>query len=441
MTGDADEPLEYYSPPSGLRAGGKHEGTSVQPTVVIPTFWTRRRSRGLDRANIRFDHPTPLGEDGTLPTCLKSLEGVEGLGRVVVIVAVTDAAIEHAAEDRVREIVADFPGIDTLIVGPAEIGSLHRRMEQLEFADLIEGVSLAGYGGVRNVGLMVGSVLGSEVVVFVDDDQVITDGSFLARSLEGMGQRDGQGRIVLAKSGYYTDDAGSYLLSGQTPWSDTFWRQRELYNKALTSAMKPPRIKPTPLAFGGCLALHRDMYCNVSFDPWAVRGEDIDYVINTRMHGGDVFLDSEWPIVHRPPAIPSQAARFHDDVFRFVYTHRKLEFSKSQVDLRQVTAESLMPYPGHLVDSSINWRSRVTAVLRSFSSKERGAYLSIARKAVPEAQHYARANCERYFSFQRRWPMLTDRVWNDISLKSLFTGERRVDRGALTGRFPVIQAD
>lgn len=417
------------------------ERTSVQPTVVIPTYWTRRRSRGLSRADIRFDHPTPLGEDGTLPQCLRSLEPVEGLGRVVVIVAVTDPAIEHAAEDRVREILADFPGIDTMIVGAAEIGSLHRRMEQLEFADLIEGVNLSGYGGVRNVGLMLGSVLGSEVLVFVDDDQVVTDTQFLSRALEGIGQQDGQGRVVLAKSGYYVDDAGSYVLPGQTPWSDTFWRQRELYNKALGMAMKPPRIRPSSLAFGGCMALHRDMYCNVSFDPWAVRGEDIDYVINVRMHGGDMFLDSEWPIVHRPPAVTSQAARFHDDVFRFVYTHRKLEFSKSQVDLRQVTAESLMPYPGHLVDSSINWRSRVTAVLRSLSSKERGAYLSIARKAVPEAQQHARANCERYFAFQRRWPMLTDRVWNDIALKSLFTGERRVDRGALTGRFPVIGSD
>lgn len=418
-----------------------HEGTHVQPTVIIPTFWTRRRSRGFDRSRVRFDHPTPLGEEGTIRDCLRSLEPVEGLGRVVVIVAATDESIEHAAEDRVSEILEDFPGIDSLVFGPAEMGSLHRRMEQLEFADIISGVSLSGYGGVRNVGLMIGAVLGSELVVFVDDDQVIPDPTFLRRAASGIGERDGQGRTILAKSGYYVDDAGSYILPNGEPWSDTFWRQRELYNRAMSSAMKPPRIKPSSLAFGGCMALHRDMYCNVSFDPWAVRGEDIDYVINARMHGGDVFLDSEWPVVHHPPAPPSKAGRFYDDVFRFVYTHRKLEFSKSQVDLRQVTAESLMPYPGHLVDSSINWRARATAILRSLSSKERGVYLSIARKAVPEAQRYARENCERYFAFQRRWPMLTDRVWNDIALKSLFTGERRVDRGALTGRFPVIQAD
>jgi hypothetical protein len=413
----------------------------VQPTVIIPTFWTRRRGRGRDKSRFHYDHPTPLGEDGTLPACLKSLEAVEGLGRVVLIVAATDESIEHVAEDQVREILSDFPGIDALVCGAAEMGSLHRRMEQLEFADVISGVSLAGYGGVRNVGLMIGAVLGSEALVFLDDDQVVTDGDFLRRALEGIGQRDGQGRPVLAKSGYYINEQGSYAAPGVAPWHDLFWRQNELYNRAMTAAIRPPRIKPSTLAFGGCLTLHRDMYCNVSFDPWAVRGEDIDYVINARMHGGDVFLDAEWAVVHQPPAAPSEATLFHHDVFRFVYTHRKLEFSKSQVDLRQVTAESLLPYPGHLVDSSINWRARSTAVLRGLASKERGAYFTIARRSVPEAQTYARENCERYFAFQRRWPMLMDRLWEDIALKSLFTGERRVDRGALTGRFPVLRAD
>lgn len=411
----------------------------MQPTVIIPTFWTRRRNRGSS-LRFRYDHPTQIGESGTLPACLQSLESVEGLGRVIVIVAATDESCEHAAEDCVREILDDHPGIDSLVCGPAEMGSLHRRMEQLEFADVISGVSLSGYGGVRNVGLVLASVLGSESLVFLDDDQIV-DPRFLTRAVEGLAETDGQGRTVLAKSGYYTDDSGSYAIAGHAPWYDTFWRQNELYNRVMTSALKPPRIKPSTLAFGGCLTLHRDMYCSVPFDPWAVRGEDIDYVINARMHGGDVFLDSEWPVVHQPPAAPSQAGLFRNDIFRFVYTHRKLEFSKSQVDLRQVTAESLSPYPGHLVDSSINWRARTTAFLRALGGSERKAYLSIARSAVPEAQHYARENCERYFVFQRRWPMLMDRLWEDIALRSLVTGERQVDRGALTGRFPVIKAD
>lgn len=413
----------------------------MYPCVIIPTFWTRRRTRGGERGAVVYDHPTPVDQDGTLPELLRSLEEVRGLGRVVVLVAATDTSVEHEAEDRVRGILADFPGIDALVVGVAEMGSLHRRMEQLEFADLISGVSLTGYGAVRNVGLMAAAVLGSRTVVFVDDDQIVTDPGFLEMALEGIGERTAAGKVIMAKSGYYVDEAGNYRAGDGGPWSDSFWRQNEFYNQALAVLTSPPRIRPSSLAFGGCLAIHRDMYCNVSFDPWVARGEDIDYVINARMHGGDVFLDDEWSIIHKPPAVAGTARQFRQDVFRFIYEHRKLEFSKSQVDLRQVTPESLMPYPGQFVSASIGWRARVTALLRALTSKERKIYFDIARNAVPQAASYARANCERYFAFQRRWPMLMDALWEDIALKSLFTGERRVDRSAITGRFPVIRTD
>ena len=32
-----------------------------------------------------------------------------------------------------------------------------------------------------------------------------------------------------------------------------------------------------------------------------------------------------------------------------------------------------------------------------------------------------------------------DRVREDVALKSLYTGERQMDRSAITGRFPVIR--
>lgn len=413
----------------------------MYPCLILPTFWTRRRGRGTERAQNIYDHPTPVDQDGPLPELLRSLEEVRGLGRVLVLVATTDPSIEHEAEDRVRGILADFPDIDAFVIGGAEMGSLQRRMEQLEFADLLGGVGLSGYGAVRNVGLIAAAVLGSELVVFVDDDQVVNDPGFLDTAVEGIGERTAAGKVIMAKSGYYTDEAGSYLIQAESPWYDVFWRQNDAYNHALAVVTAPPRIRPSALAFGGCLALHRDMYCNVSFDPWVARGEDIDYVINARMHGGDVFLDGEWSIVHRPPAVPGTARQFRQDVFRFIYEHRKLEFSKSQVDLRQVTPDSLMPYPGQFVSHAIGWRARATALLRAAAGKERKQYFEIARNAAPQASNYARENCERYFAFQRRWPILMERLWEDIALKSLFTGERRVDRSAITGRFPVIRTD
>jgi glycosyltransferase involved in cell wall biosynthesis len=405
---------------------------------VIPTFWTRRGGRASDRLLNVYDHPTPIDGESPLTECLRSLESVRGLGKVVVLVAATDSSIEHEAEDRVREIVDDFPGLDSLVFGPAELGSLHRRLEQLEFSDMVAGVSLTGYGAVRNTGLIVAATLGQEIVVFVDDDEVITDPNFLITGVEGLGMKTPDGKVVFAKTGYYSDAAGGHHLKDDAHWTDALWRETDDYNRAMGAVDAPPRVKPATFAFGGCMSLHRDMYCNVSFDPWVLRGEDVDYVINARMHGGDVFLDGDWSVVHKPPTVPSPALRFRQDVYRFIYEHRKLEFARSQIDLRRVTSQSLKPYPGDFVGHSVAWRASLTALMRAVSGQESRANFSIARAAFTDAAKYARRNCDNYFAFQRRWPHLMERIWDDVALGSLFSGERQIDRTAITGRFPVI---
>lgn len=413
----------------------------MTPCVVIPTFWSRRRGRFSDRLINVYDHPTPVDSDGTLPECLRSLEQVRGLGKVVVVVAAADASIEHEAEDRVHEILERFPGIDSLVFGAAELGSLHRRLEQLEFADIVPGVSLTGYGAVRNVGLVVAAVLGCETIVFVDDDEVVTDPGFLETAVEGIGARTPDGSVVLAKTGYYVDRSGQWRVPVDNHWADALWNIGEEFNRTLGAMQDGPRVQVSPIAFGGCLALHRDIYANVSFDPWVLRGEDIDYVINARMHGADVFIDLQWRIVHDPPEPRSRAIHLRQDVYRFIYEHRKLEFAKSQVDLRQVSPGSMRPYPGEFIGSSATSRSFITAVLHFLTGKESGEYLGVARAALTDAARYARQNCDNYFSFQRRWPLMMDRVREDVALKSLFSGERSVDRTAITGRFPIVRPE
>ena len=417
----------------------------MEPVLIIPTFWTRPKSKrgrtpvtAVDDLSTIYDHPTPIDSDGTLPDCLRSLQNVKGLGRVVIIVAATDESIEHRAEDKVRTIVDDFPDIDAFVFGPAELGSLHRRLEQLEFADMIEGVTLRGYGAVRNVGLMAAAVLGYESVVFIDDDEVVTTPEFMREAMYGLGAKFDDGTPLLAKTGYYTDAEGRWQRNDAPHWSDMFWRQRDAFNAALAVVSRPPRVQRSNIAFGGCLALHRDMFSNVSFDPWVLRGEDMDYVINARMHGGDMYLDDEWKIIHQPPEQISPALRFRQDAYRFVYEHRKIEFAKSQVDLRQVTPKSMMPYPGPFIDSSVGWRASVTAFLRALTQPEKGLYFQIALHTMGEASTYAREHCQHYFEFQRRWPIMMDALWDDVALKSLFSGERRMDRSAITGRFPIV---
>jgi hypothetical protein len=64
--------------------------------------------------------------------------------------------------------------------------------------------------------------------------------------------------------------------------------------------------------------------------------------------------------------------------------------------------------------------------------------MQVALHVMTEAAAYARENCQNYFEFQRRWPILMESIWDDVALKTLFSGERRVDRSAITGRFPIV---
>jgi hypothetical protein len=266
----------------------------------------------------------------------------------------------------------------------------------------------------------------------------VTTPEFLKQAMYGLGRKFEDGTPLFAKTGYYTDIRGEYLVEPDSHWTDMFWNRRNAYNAALAMIRQKPRVKPTSIAFGGCMALHRDMFANVSFDPWVLRGEDVDYVISARMHGGGVYLDDEWCIAHVPPDPISDAIRFRQDAYRFVYEQRKIEFAKSQVDLRQVTPKSMMPYPGPFLESSVGWRAAITAFFRSLARPERGLYFQVATRVLTEAAAYARANCQNYFEFQRRWPIMIESLWDDVALKSLFSGERRVDRTAITGRFPIV---
>jgi hypothetical protein len=412
-----------------------------RPCVIVPTFWTGANVRDPEQVDAVYDHPTPLDKDGTLPACLESLSKLRGVDHVVVIVATTDPSIEGEAEDRVRAMIADEPEVDAVVFGQAELGSLHRRMDQLGFGDLVSGVSLKGYGAVRNLGLIWAQVLGHEWCVFVDDDQVVIDDDFLQCAADGLGAELPDGSRLLAKSGYYVDRGGSYKVRDQAHWSDMFWRRADAFNKALSIVDAPPRMRISTVAFGGCLALHRELSSAVSFDPWVFRGEDLDYVINARLHGHQVYLDGDWRILHQPPSVPSEALKFRQSAYSFIYGHRKLEFARSQVDLHRITPSSLMPYPGDFLTGAITQKAATTAYLRGLAGAagERSEYFRAGRDILANANDYARENCDNYFAFQRRWPEMMDRLYEDVALKSLYTGERSMDRSAITGRFPVIR--
>jgi hypothetical protein len=185
------------------------------------------------------------------------------------------------------------------------------------------------------------------------------------------------------------------------------------------------------------MAIHREAFRRVSFDPWISRGEDLDYLLNLRMYGGGVWFDNKWSIQHLPPTERNEAQRFRQDIYRWIYEHRKLEFSKTQIDLLQIQPHSLDPYPGPFLETSITTRVFSTALLRTVGrSQDRKGYLRAAQVSRREAKAYAEMFCSKYFEFQLGWAQTLATLEVDGQLRQLFSEATRVG-GAVAAEQPV----
>ena len=364
-----------------------------------------------------YDHATPISAPGELPRLLASLQKVRGLGQVLVLV-VSEPSIENQASEKVQAAVSRFPSLNTLVIGSSELALVQQRMEQLGLGKLQKEIGLSGYGAIRNLGLVVANTLGFDSVVFLDDDEVVDDADFLQKAMYGLGKLTKKGIPILAKTGFYFNSEGTYLSKSQDKWYNHFWQQGKAFNKWIEKAMRGPRLSRSNHVCGGCLALHKEAFKRLSFDPWIMRGEDLDYMLNLRMYGSDIWFDNKWSLRHLPPASASEGTRFRQDIYRWLYEYRKMEYSRTQIDLLQVKPASLEPYPGPFLEPGIERRIRITALLRSLARPDKSAYRKAAKAAKVEASEYAQANCAKYFEFQFVWPELMARMEGDQILRS-----------------------
>lgn len=414
----------------------------MNPVIVIPTYISARRRKEGGNILTTYDHTTPLTQPGELGKCLNSLQKVRGVGQIVVLV-VSEPSIENQAAEKVQAIASQFASLNIVVIGAPEHALIQQRMEQLGLGRLSKEIGLSGYGAVRNLGLVVANTLGFDSVVFVDDDEIVDDADFLQNAMYGIGKLTKKGIPILAKTGFYFNSEGTYLSKSMDKWYNHFWQQGKAFNKWISKAMRGPRLSRSNHVCGGCLALHKEAFKRVSFDPWIPRGEDLDYLLGLRMYGSDIWFDNQWSLRHLPPETPSEGTRFRQDIFRWLYEYRKMEYSRTQIDLMQVKPSSLEPYPGPFLEPGIMQRIRMTAFLRSLARPDKKAYRKAAKAAAGEATTYAQRNCSKYFEFQFVWPELMARIENDKILRSALlqsAANRQADGAASMGRQQRAQA-
>ncbi len=398
----------------------------MNPAIVIPSYWTESAQPGGLGERGAYDYATPITKPmPELETCLSSLEQVRGVLRVIVLV-VAPPECEESARARVNSICRSHPNLNTLVIGQREAAHITQAVGRLVPNVVGETVALRGYGAIKNMGLAAACVFGHDVVVFMDDDETVLSEDFLIKGVYGLGALTRQNLKICAKSGYFVDEDGSPYANPSHEWTEHYWSKAADFNKVMRRAMEGTRITRSNHMCGGCCAIHAEAFTKVPFDPYITRGEDLDYVLDLRANGFDVWFDNEWSVrMVKPEDMASEPSQFMQDVHRWLYEYRKLDAMNARRNLRTITPESLMPYPAPWLSEGVRERVFKTAARRMVKGPHRLAYLHILLGGRYEADKFAKSSSTRYLSFAMAWPGIASTLWEDKYLQSaiLRTGD------------------
>lgn len=374
-------------------------------TVVVPTYWAWSADQADGPVEAIFDHPTPVDGYSTLPRLLESLTALEGPDfDVLILTAAVHPQLEQPAAERVEGIIAPFRAHYPIAQFAAdELCLLRERIAALGFDP--EMIGLGGYGPVRNNQLIVPHVLRAEVIVALDDDEAVAP-DYLRRATAFVGSR-WQGHFFAGIAGPYLDRHGKVMRPEGEPGGNIFLDKPAVMNAATRLMMdQDEALVESPVAYGGNMVFHRDLFTRVGFDPWITRGEDIDYLINARLQGHSFWYDKQLVITHLPPGAyqSSPYTKMREDVIRFIYEREKL---------RQTGADPAQfdPYPGRFLRDDVE--AQALAALQQTATPADVARMGSAEQIVALAQRHAQEALPRYFTFAKVWPRLMDALDRD----------------------------
>lgn len=388
----------------------------MKVTMVIPSYWARERGVGWKDGDAIYDHPTPLDSEGTLLRAIQSIEILNDKDFQLVIIAVATAEdIEKQVEKKVANIIKSASattGVEILLFGSSNLKQVHELLISDGKKEDIDLLKLRGYSNVRNLCTFISHILGSDVAVLIDDDEVFEDREFMSKAKEFIGKNIGGG-IVNAVAGYYLQPDGNYQLKKRfRPWMrywDKYERMDEAFDKVIGT---DPRLKETPFVFGGNMIIHRNLFNVVPFDPGVPRGEDIDFLITAKMFGFTFFLDNQLSIKHLPPSKTYPIwMQLREDSNRFIYERAKIENQREKKGMNRVYPEDFDPYPGCFLKNDLEEKieksckqlsEEYLAEGESRSSEEALKNIVLAKTdAVPKYDPF-QSVCE----LQKRWQEL-----------------------------------
>ena len=395
--------------------------------IAIPTYWSRPAGEKGHPEDSIFDHPTALDRRGTLGRCLESMRLLRGPPfTVLIITAVVNDALSEAVERQVEEIIAPFrKSYPILQLAPSDLTLLKTRSEALGLdADLL---SLGDYAHIRNCQLLGALLLGAELVAAIDDDEIVP-ANYLVRAGAHVGQKQGQDRID-GVAGIYLNSAGEYRLKEDPDIrnsANVFVKKAALMNDEIGSYMdRAQGLAETAIALGGNMVFSRELVQNVAFDPGITRGEDIDYLLNSRLLGYHWYVDTELQITHLPPpARPddpvntSPFAKLQQDVIRFFYQREKIKLSQDDPRVHNLSAKEFGLYPGAFFRDDLE--THTLEILKSSRPPNADeSFFPLPEALIAEAKERA-AKAGDFVRFNERWKHLLQILEEDRTLVEHF---------------------
>jgi len=312
--------------------------------IAIPTFW---KSEGLAPKRDPYDHSLLITDEYTLKALVDSIRILKNKNFSLVFIADSiNKSIQKEMEYKINNFIKFMKNkynIQGFLIVEKQLKQLQKLIKKRKFTNLF---GFRAYSKTRNTALIIAKILDADILIFIDDDEYFHDPFFVKKARENIGKTI-KGKKVHGVAGYYLNKNMDYHVAIENKLKH--WEKGELMNKTFDIFISPkPRLKIAPIAFGGNLVLSKELYTKIPFDPKIPRGEDIDYLINSRMFGYNIFLDNKLSIIHDPPEhyhIPWKV--MYNDFYRFLYEREKI------LSQKKVKISDLMPYPGEFLKESL----------------------------------------------------------------------------------------
>ena len=325
-------------------------------TMVIPSYWARPSNIGHQEGDKVYDHPIPLDQQGTLKRTLESISILKDTDFNLVVLAVaTNNDIAADVENKVKGIIDQVKSpVEMTVLSAVGENLVQDYLTRHNCLDEYNLLRLSGYSPVRNMCLLAAHLSGSDIAVFIDDDEIFENPDFMSKACEYIGGTV-DSKEILAVAGYYINPDNDYLLNRPIqPWM-AYWDKIGLLNEAFKKYIgREPRLKKTPFVFGGNMVIHKKLWLEIPFDPGVPRGEDIDFLCNAMMNGYDFYLDNKLAIKHDPPAKSHPKwQQFREDMLRFIYMRQKLVNQRDIDSMTYLKPSDFAPYPGAFIDDDL----------------------------------------------------------------------------------------